>query len=149
MKRRLNNILKKEIDRKYNIYYAYIVARKLNQQCNGCSAEYHHFKKTNLKRCLSYHKWCLKHNKKLTDLYYCIQGKNKRRYSPELVFNALKDFKKNHPVCDISHPVSGGENIEYAQSCVLDFRISPRFEVNDDGSMKITSFGIVKEDKHG
>lgn len=132
-----------------NMFYAYALARKLNQQCNGCSAAYHHFKKTNLKRCLKYHKWCLKHNKKLNDLYYGIQGRNKRRYSPEFVFNALENFKENHKlVGDNSHPISGGEGIEYDQSCVLTFNMSPRFEVNNDGSMKITSFNLVKEDDH-
>jgi len=131
-----------------NIFYAYNLARKLNQQCSGCSSDYHHFRKTNLKRCLTYHKWCIKHNKKLSDMYYSIQTRNKRKYSPEFVFNALKDFKKGHLVDDISHPVSSRENIEYAQSCVLDFRITPRFEINDDGSMKLTSFGLVKEDLH-
>ena len=34
------------------------------------------------------------------------------------------------------------------QSCVMTFNVSPRLEVNDDGSMKITSFGLVKEDNH-
>ena len=130
-----------------NLFYAYALARKLNQQCAGCSADYHHFRKTNLKRCLTYHKWCLKHNKRMTDLYYGIQGRNKRRYSPEFVLNALENFKENHKIVgDDSHPISGGESIEYAQSCVMTFNISPRFEVNDDGSMKLTSFGLVKEE---
>ena len=130
-----------------NLFYAYALARKLNQQCAGCSADYHHFRKTNLKRCLTYHKWCLKHNKKLSDLYYCNQNRNKRRYSPELVFNALENFKENHKIVgDDSHPISGGEGIEYAQSCVMTFNMSPRFEVNDDGSVKFTSVGLVKEE---
>lgn len=83
----------------------------------------------------------------MTDLYYGIQGRNKRRYSPEFVLNALENFKENHKIVgDDSHPISGGESIEYAQSCVMTFNISPRFEVNDDGSMKLTSFGLVKEE---
>mgnify|MGYP006908932123 CR=1 FL=1 len=80
-KRQLRKKYRKAAKIGRNLFYAYALARKLNQQCAGCSADYHHFRKTNLKRCLTYHKWCLKHNKKLTDLYYGIQNRNKRRYS--------------------------------------------------------------------
>ena len=140
MKRRLNRIIKKEIDRKYNIFCAYIVARKLNQQCDGCSAEYHHFKKTNLKRCLSYHKWISRHHKnQLSDLYFSIQTKNKRRYSPELIFNAFKDFKKNHPANDRSHPIPGGEHFVYTSTASV--KMAPRIY---DG--RIISVDLCKEE---
>ena len=149
-KRQKRKKYKKAAKIRKDLFYAYNLARKLNQQCAGCSSDYHHFRKTNLKRCLTYHKWCLKHGKKLSELYYSNQNKNKRRYSPELVFNAMENFKENHKfIGELSRPISGLADIKYEQSCVITLNSSPRFEVNDDGSMKVvTSFELVKEDNH-
>lgn len=61
--------------------------------------------------------------------------------------STIRLLSENHKLDgDHSHPISGGEDIEYDQSRVMTFNATPRFEINDDGSMKITSFGLVKEE---
>jgi hypothetical protein len=60
----------------------------------------------------------------------------------------MEKFKENHKfIGELSRPISGLADIKYEQSCVIKLNSSPRFELNDDGSMKVvTSFGLVKEE---
>ena len=84
-------------------------------------------------------------------MYYGIQNRNKRRYSLERVYNAMDEYKEKHNLQDYRgerEHIKGGENIKYAQSATIPITATPRFELNDDGSMKLVSFGLVKEDNN-
>lgn len=116
---------------------AYIVAVKMNTQCPGFASD---FKLTHrsLKRCLMYHYYIFKHNRKsLSHLYYTEQTRNKRCYSPELMFDAMcrthRRYNGNH-----DHPV-GGEHVMYTSTASV--KMAPRI---CDG--RIISVDLCKEE---
>lgn len=115
---------------------AYIVASKINTQCPGFASD---FKLThrNLKRCLMYHYYIFKHNRKsLSHLYYTEQTLNKRYYSPELLADAIC---RSHRRCgEREHPL-GGEHVVYTSTATV--RFAPRIQ---DG--KIISVDLCKEE---
>lgn len=103
---------------------AYIVATKINTQCPGFASD---FKLTHrkLKRCLMYHYYIFKHNRKsLSHLYYTEPTLNKRYYSPECVFDAICRSHRRYNG-DHDHPV-GGEHVMYTST-------ESAFNSNDHG----------------
>ena len=119
------------------VVVAYIVATKINTQCPGFASD---FKLTHrkLKKCLMYHYYIFKHNRKsLSHLYYTEQTRNKRCYSPELVFVAICRTHRRYNG-DHDHPV-GGEAIAYTSTAT--FRFAPRIH---DG--RIISVDLCKEE---
>lgn len=115
---------------------AYIVATKINTQCPGFASD---FKLTHrkLKRCLMYHYYIFKHNRKsLSHLYYTEPTLNKRYYSPELVFDAIR--RSHRRTGEREHPV-GGEPIMYTSTAT--FQFAPRIH---DG--RIISIDLCKEE---
>ncbi len=130
-------IKKKKSPRLLNpVMVAYIVAVKMNTQCPGFASD---FKLThrNLKRCLMYHYYIFKHNRKsLSHLYYTEQTLNKRYYSPELVFDAI--CRSHRRTGEREHPV-GGEHIMYTSTASV--QMAPRIH---DG--RIISVDLCKEE---
>lgn len=115
---------------------AYIVATKINTQCPGFASD---FKLTHrkLKRCLMYHYYIFKHNRKsLSHLYYTQKTLNKRYYSPELVFDAI--CRSHRRTGEREHPV-GGEPVMYTSTAT--FQLAPRIH---DG--RIISVDLCKEE---
>jgi hypothetical protein len=117
---------------------AYIVATKINTQCPGFASD---FKLTHrkLKRCLMYHYYILKHNRKsLSHLYYTEPTLNKRYYSPECLFDAIcRSHRRYNGEHD--HPV-GGEHTMYT-STASGIQFAPRIH---DG--RIISIDLCKEE---
>lgn len=120
------------------VMVAYIVAIKMNTQCPGFASD---FKLThrNLKRCLMYHYWIFKHNRKsLSHLYYTEQTLNKRYYSLELMADAICRTHRRYNG-EREHPVGGGEHIMYTSTASV--KMAPRIH---DG--RIISVDLCKED---
>lgn len=118
------------------VMVAYIVATKINTQCPGFASD---FKLTHrkLKRCLMYHYYIFKHNRKaLSHLYYTQKTLNKRYYSPECVFDAI--CRTHRRTGEREHPV-GGEPIVYTSTATV--RFAPRIH---DG--RIIGIDLCKED---
>lgn len=118
------------------VVVAYIVATKINTQYPGFASD---FKLTHrkLKRCLMYHYYIFKHNRKsLSHLYYTQKTLNKRYYSPELVFDAI--CRSHRRTGEREHPV-GGEPVMYTSTATV--RFAPRIHEG-----RIISIDLCKEE---
>lgn len=118
------------------VVVAYIVATKINTQYPGFASD---FKLTHrkLKRCLMYHYYIFKHNRKsLSHLYYTQKTLNKRYYSPELVFDAI--CRSHRRTGEREYPV-GGEPVMYTSTATV--RFAPRIHEG-----RIISIDLCKEE---